>query len=143
MPDIHFIFPVNARPAKVFAAITTSTGLDVWWTKNSEAEPKPGGMYKLDFGPGWLWSGKLACFEIDKVFELEMISADEDWKGTRVGFNLEWNGKMTMVKFHHTGWPNRNTHFESSSFCWAMYLRIMKRYVEFGELVAYEDRLQV
>ena len=34
-------------------------------------------------------------------------------------------------------------HFRISSYCWAMYLRVLKRGVEFGEAVPYKDRLNV
>jgi hypothetical protein len=30
-----------------------------------------------------------------------------------------------------------------STYCWAMYLRILKRWLEFGEQVPYEKRLSV
>ena len=31
----------------------------------------------------------------------------------------------------------------TSCYCWVMYLRILKRYVEHGEMVPYERRLDV
>ena len=37
----------------------------------------------------------------------------------------------------------KNDHYKISSYCWAMYLRILKRYVESGEEVPYENRLNV
>jgi hypothetical protein len=33
--------------------------------------------------------------------------------------------------------------FRRSSYCWAMYLRILRRYLEHGETVPYERRLDV
>jgi hypothetical protein len=36
-----------------------------------------------------------------------------------------------------------SAHYRTSSFCWAMYLRLLKRYVEHGEVVPYEKRLDV
>ncbi|QQS40328.1 MAG: SRPBCC domain-containing protein [Acidobacteriota bacterium] len=47
----------------------------------------------------------------------------------------------TIVRFSHTGWPNDNDHYRISSFCWAMYLRLMKKYVEDGTVVEYSKRL--
>ncbi|MCH7474827.1 MAG: SRPBCC domain-containing protein [Gemmatimonadetes bacterium] len=87
------------------------------------------------------WSALVTKGVVDREFELEMTSADADWKGSRIGFHLEERDGMTHVRFHHTGWPHSNSHFRTSSFCWAMYLRLLKRYVEHGEIVAYEDRL--
>jgi hypothetical protein len=78
-----------------------------------------------------------------RLFELEMVAADSDWDGTRVGFDLESAEGSTLVRFHHTGWPASNDHFRTSTFCWAMYLRVLKRHLEHGERVPYERRLDV
>ncbi len=64
----------------------------------------------------------------------------EDWLGTRVGFALTAEGDATTVRFHHTGWPQANAHYRHSSYCWAMYVRIMGRVLEHGESVPYEER---
>ncbi len=47
----------------------------------------------------------------------------------------------TLVRFSHTGWPEDNDHYRISSFCWAMYLRLMKKYVEEGTIVEFRKRL--
>jgi len=72
-----------------------------------------------------------------------LTSASDDWLGTHVGFRLDDRGDQTQVQFYHTGWTDAAEHFRISSFCWAMYLRIMKRWVERGEEVPYRDRLDV
>ena len=143
MPDIYHHFLVKSSPAKVFENIVTSKGLDNWWTKNSQARPEPGGMYTLDFGSGYIWKAAVRKYQADQIFELEFTEADSDWVGTKVGFELFANVAKTEVHFYHTGWPMENEHFKVSSYCWAMYLRILKRYTELGERVAYEKRLDV
>lgn len=47
------------------------------------------------------------------------------------------------MQFWHRGWLEANVHYRTSSFCWAMYLRLLKRWVEAGEVVPYERRLEV
>ena len=64
-----------------------------------------------------------------------------DWVGTRVGFEMDVDGETTRLRFYHTGWPADNDHFRRSSYCWAMYLRLLKRFVEHDETVPYEKRL--
>ena len=49
----------------------------------------------------------------------------------------------TRVRFYHTGWPTENEHWRVSCYCWPMYLRIMRRNLEHGETVLYENRLDV
>jgi hypothetical protein len=70
-----------------------------------------------------------------------MTSAVDDWLGTRVGLLLVAEPGVTHVRFHHTGWVEANEHYRISCHCWAMYLRLLRRYVEHGEVVSYADRL--
>jgi len=143
MADIFHNFPISGSAQRVFEAISTPHGLDSWWTKTCEASPAPLAEYKLDFGPGYLWHAIATLWIPNSAFELKLTDADRDWLETRVGFELREGNGVTAVKFYHQGWPEANEHYQTSSFCWAMYLRLLKRYVEVGEVVPYEDRLNV
>ncbi len=141
MPDIFHHFPIKAPRQKIFQAISTTAGLDAWWTKRSSGEPVEGSEYELWFGPEHDWRAVVSRCLPDSEFELEMTSAMEDWLGTRVGFKLEEQAGVTQVRFRHTDWPEASEHFRVSSYCWAALLRLLRRYVELGEVVRYEDRL--
>ena len=86
-------------------------------------------MDDLLSNPGWI--------------EWEMIEADDDWTGTRVGVRLTQNGEHTMLDFYHSGWRHANDHFRTTSCCWAAYLRVLRRFLEHGERVPYDVRLDV
>jgi uncharacterized protein YndB with AHSA1/START domain len=143
MADILHEFPINAPISSVFEAISTPAGLDEWWTKSSAGEPKQGAEFQLEFGPGHEWRADVVACEPGLRFELALTKADPDWSGTRVGFELQSNGASTSVRFSHRGWPHANEHYRISCFCWAMYLRVLRRYLEHGERVPYEERLDV
>jgi uncharacterized protein YndB with AHSA1/START domain len=143
MADIFHDFPIKALPARVFPAVSTPGGLDTWWTKRSAGTAQLGAEYELWFGPGYDWRGKVTRYLPDTEFELEMVHADSDWLGTRVGLRLEPRDQRTWVRFWHTGWPGVNEHYRISCNCWAMYLRVLRRSLEYGESVAYENRLDV
>ena len=142
MADILHDLPIVAPPAEVFSAISTPVGLNAWWTLDCEGTPAVGERYRLDFGPGYVWTGVVTVCRPSSSFELEIRDAMPDWEGTRVGFALDATDTATKLRFSHTGWPEVNAHLRTSSYCWAMYLRIMKRWVEEGEVVAYPDRLR-
>jgi hypothetical protein len=73
-----------------------------------------------------------------------MHDSHPDWDGTRVGCELTTESPgLTRGRFYHTGWPEDNEHWRVSCYCWAMYLRLLRRYLEAGELVPYEKRLEV
>jgi uncharacterized protein YndB with AHSA1/START domain len=143
MPDIFHDFPIKAPPERVFEAVSTPHGLDCWWTKSSAGEAAEGAEFELWFGPKYDWRAKVTVCVRNSTFELEMVRADGDWTGTRVGFRLEDRDSTTNVHFYHTGWPSQNEHWRISCYCWAMYLRILRRYLEHSELVPYEKRLDI
>ena len=143
MTDILHAFPIEASVGPVFAAISTPAGLDAWWTASSAGEPRAGAEYQLDFGPEYHWRATVVAIVPDRIFELELTVAMDDWRGTRVRFDLEASGGTTQLRFGQLGWPGATAHYQTSNYCWAMYLRILKRYVEFGERVPYDRRLAV
>jgi len=143
MPDIFHDFPITAPAQQVFRAIATPTGLDAWWTRLSSGAPAEGSEYDLNFGSGYDWRAVVTRCQPDEEFELKFTSADKDWLGSRVGFALNQINEVTHVNFHHVDWPEQNDHYRISCYCWAMYLRLLRRYVEHGERVSYEDRLDV
>ena len=142
MADIHHDFPVAARPDEVFRAVSTTEGLAVWWSQEASGEPGPGAEIDLSFGPGYEWRARAEVWEPGERIEWRLTRADDDWVGTCVCFDLEPTASGTRVSFRHTGWREKNAHYRTSCFCWAMYLRLMKRWVERGERVAYGERLE-
>jgi uncharacterized protein YndB with AHSA1/START domain len=143
MPDIYSDFPIRVPAADVFRAVSTPAGLDQWWTKRSAGKPAVGAEYELWFGPEYDWRARVSACAAPERFELEITRAAEDWLGTRVGFDIMGQGASSQVRFHHVGWPQANEHYRVSCYCWPMYLRILRRYLEHGETVPYEQRLDV
>jgi uncharacterized protein YndB with AHSA1/START domain len=143
MPDIFHDLIIQAPVARVFQAVSTPPGLDQWWTKRSTGAPSVGAEYELWFGPEFDWRARVTKASPPDAFELEIAGAGADWTGTRVGFRLEQGDAATKLRFYHIGWPRLNEHYRISCYCWAMYLRVLKRHLEHGESVAYERRLDV
>jgi uncharacterized protein YndB with AHSA1/START domain len=143
MADILHDFPIAVTAARVYEGITTPHGLDRWWTARSAGSPVEGSEYQLWFGPEYDWRAVVGVARPNRAFELRLTRALDDWVGTRVGFELAEAPGVTYVRFRHTGWPEPSDHFRTSSYCWAMYLRILRRFLESGEEVPYERRLDV
>jgi uncharacterized protein YndB with AHSA1/START domain len=143
MPDIYSDFPIKVPAADVFRVVSTPAGLDQWGTKRSAGTPQAGAEYELWFGPEYDWRARVTACAAPRHFEIEITRAGEDWLGTRVGFDITGQGTTCQVRFYHTGWPLSNEHYRVSCYCWPMYLRILRRYLEHGETVPYEQRLEV
>lgn len=143
MPDIMHRLPVRAPAGQVFDLLATGQGLSTWWALGAEGIAAAGEVYALDFGPGYQWTAQVAALDPPRWIEWEMLEADDDWRGTRVGVRLvELDGRTTL-DFYHVGWRHANEHFRTTSCCWAQYLRILRRFAEYGERVPYEQRLDV
>jgi uncharacterized protein YndB with AHSA1/START domain len=141
--DILHDLPIKAAVGRVFDAVSTPEGLDSWWTLRARGQPEVTAEYELFFGPEYDWRATVTRCVPRAAFELEMVRADADWVGTRVGFRLDDRNDRTWVQFYHAGWPAVNEHYRISCNCWALYLRILRRHLEFGESVPYERRLDV
>jgi uncharacterized protein YndB with AHSA1/START domain len=142
MADIIHEFFVNASPARVFEMFSTAEGLNRWWTKEASGERKLNAEFRLYFGPKYDWRAKVTRCVPGSEFELQMTEAHVDWAKSRVGCRLTPEGEgKTRVFFYHNGWPEPNEHWRVSNYCWAMYLRLLRRNVEHSEFVPYEKRL--
>ncbi len=143
MPDIYHDLTIGASPSTVFHAISSPAGLDHWWTKRSHGDAAVGAAYELWFGPEYDWRARVTRLVPDREFELQLTQAHPDWQGSRVGFTVSGAPAGSQLRFYHLGWPTANEHYRVSCYCWAMYLRILKRWLEHGEEVPYERRLDV
>jgi uncharacterized protein YndB with AHSA1/START domain len=143
MPDILHDVPIAAPVARVFSAISTPAALDAWWTLGSSGEARIGAEYELFFGEEYDWRATVTRCTPDRAFAFGMTHASDDWIGTTVSFVLDARVDHTWLRFAHTGWRTASEHYRISSYCWAMYLRVMKRWIEHGEVVPYEKRLDV
>ena len=143
MADILQDFPILVPPNRVFEAVTQPSLLDQWWTLRSSGQPTIGATYELDFGPSYSLARFVTRSWPGEAFELRMTHADRDWMDTLVGFDFSPSGSGTQVRFYHRGWPEANEHYRTSCHCWALYLRILRRHLEFGDTVPYDKRLAV
>ncbi len=140
--DIEHELVVNAPVERVFACFDTVQGLDAWWTSTSTAESRVGGRFDFGFDAVFQWAGVVRVYDAPRAIEWEMTETDPmpDWRGTRVGAILTAEGGATRLHFYHRGWEGPTPHQRISSFCWAMYLRLLARYCATGEIVPHDRR---
>ncbi len=143
MADIEQELLIAASPAQLFTAVTTPAGLDSWWTLSSDGKPVAESEYTLGFGPGYDWRARVQDVELDHVFELLITEADDDWRGTQVRFEITASDDRCRLRFRHLGWNEASRHYRVSCHCWALYLRLLRRYLEFAEIVPYDQRERV
>lgn len=143
MPEILHNLVIHAPLKVVYYGFTTPKGLDCWWTKKSAGKPVAGSTYHLDFGEYYRWEAVVTKTKPNLLFELKITQADEEWMNTKIGVVLIEGAKGINVSFYHKSWRSKTDGFKFSSYCWAMYLRILKRNLERDEKVPYSKRLSV
>lgn len=143
MNNINHILWVKAPIETVFEMITEPEKLSKWWPMGCLGQPEMGGLYQFDFGPEFKWEAVIIRFNSPAKLSWKMTKADQDWLNSVIHFDLREEEDFTKVRFQHRDWPEDNDHFRQSSYCWAMYLRCLKRYLEEGEEHPYELRSKV
>ncbi|MEQ1763530.1 MAG: SRPBCC domain-containing protein [Pyrinomonadaceae bacterium] len=140
MPTIYHDLTISAPISKVFEGVTNPALIDVWWTRKCQGIPKIGEEYTLDFSPECIWKAVVSECKTDECFELTMTDAMEDWLGSRLRFSVDARENGTKLRFEHKGWAEVSEHFRISSYCWAVYLNVLKKHLETGVVIPYEER---
>jgi len=135
--DLH----INAKPSQVYSLISTPGGLNKWWTKEAEGKAKEGNKFRFFFSKKYDWSGIVTRCQDKDYIQWKMVECDDDWDDTYVGFELFPKDGGTLVSFHHRNWKIKNDHYRRTNYCWALYLRLMKKYLEDDEFVPYDHRI--
>ena len=133
METIEQTLEINARPAAVREAITTTAGHKGWWTKTCEvgAErarfefPKPEGTMALGFridemrDDGIRWT----CTEGEN---------NPEWIGTELAIRLVPTAGGTRVELAHTGWRAKTKVYEMCTGGWQHFMNSLRAYLETG-----------
>jgi len=141
--NIVHLLQINSSIESVFEVISTPRGMSKWWTSNATGHPELGALLELEFTEDIRWQAQVTQMVAPHEFEITLTRCDEDWMDSIVGFLLSKTANGVSVRFYHNGWEKANDHYYTSCYCWAMYLRLMKRYLEYGEIVPYHQRLSV
>lgn len=140
MVSITHDLTIRTAPEIVFAGVSSPKGLDAWWTKSCKGALKLGAEYQLGFGEGLAWRAVVKEAIDGRRFVLKMTDAAADWVGTIVRFEIEDADNAAILRFEHAGWSEQSAHFRRSSYCWAMYLRLLRIYCESGATTPYAER---
>ena len=137
---LHNVY-IRATSNRVFEAMTTPAEINQWWTLESGGKPVLHSKYRFYFSPANDWKAEVTQVTDLTSIEWKMTIADSDWTGTSFGFTLVTQPDMVRVEFYHKDWKTTNEHYRMTSYCWAMYLNLLKRYLEKEEIVPYNERI--
>lgn len=129
MPDILHKVGIDARPEKVFEALTTMEGISSWWdSRGVTGDAQEGKVFNLTWG-----NFKVIEAKPYELVKWKVIQGPEEWLNTEIIFGLTWKKEQTMVLFKHAGWPPPGDLMHHCSTKWAVFLLSLKDYVEKGK----------
>ena len=131
-PEVRLSVLIEARPARVFGALTESRELDDWSSGGvpigeAAVDPKPGGRFSL----GWA-NGPDRILEIEQDRSMVLHSAPPDADG-RVSLELEEKASGTAIYVLATGYRDNDTRrILDDRGRWSELLVCLKNHVEGG-----------
>lgn len=138
--NIYHNLQVKTSAKEVFDAVSQPEHLNKWWTLKSSGIPELGAEYNLNFTDDYNWYCEVSKVENNKCIHFKMTKSDKDWNPTTFCFDLKETNQGTLLEFSHVNWQEANHHFKHSSFCWAMLLNGLKKYLENGIVIPFEER---
>jgi uncharacterized protein YndB with AHSA1/START domain len=125
MPDILHRVGIDAKPGKVFTALTTIEGLRGWWSSTASGDPEKDGVINYGF-----CDMHVVAAEPDKLVRWHCTGGPDDWLNTQVTFQLEWRQEQTFVVFKHADWKEPVEFMHHCSTKWATFLLSLRDWVE-------------
>jgi len=131
MAEILHQIAITAPARKVFEALTTAAGLAGWWTPDVKAEARRGSIAEFGFnGHRVVFRMRVDTLETDRRVAWTCEGDVDEWKGTRLQFELDDEGGHTTLRFSHTGWRSTDGIFRICNTDWGRLMYSLKDYAE-------------
>ena len=105
MFNIYHNFTIKAPKDKVFKALSTSEGLDCWWTKTLNGTPKESEHYQFHYEPNYNWTGIVSKCMLNKAFEWSMVidGTHKDKQDFVKDLNMSKSGHLSITVLQENG----------------------------------------
>jgi uncharacterized protein YndB with AHSA1/START domain len=105
---LKFEVVVNAKPADVWQAFTTSAGLDTWLWQDCTVDLREGGGWTVHFPGGKTGGGTIISFRDGRQLVLHALAPEQFPEVRRIGttavFDFAPEGDHTRITLTQTGW---------------------------------------
>ena len=137
MPEMKHLVEINTPASVVYRAVTEQAGLAAWWTTETVAEAKVGGILEFRFGHEYHNKMRVTNLVPNRRAEWECIADEKQWIGTKFTFDLEEQGGKTILRFSHYDWREATDFFAKCNYHWGYYMHSLKQYCETGQGTPY------
>jgi uncharacterized protein YndB with AHSA1/START domain len=131
MGEIRHLIPIEAPPAKVYAALATEAGLRGWWTADSVADDKIGGKAEFGFEKrAALFRMTIVTLDPDRRVVWKCHGDNPEWNGTTLTWSVEPEGDGCQLRFTQSGWREMTDMVAVCNSTWGELMYRLKDYVE-------------
>jgi uncharacterized protein YndB with AHSA1/START domain len=131
MGEIRHLIPIDAPPAKVYAAIATQSGLRSWWTADSVTDDRVGG--KAEFGferRAAIYRMTIMTLDPDRRAIWSCRGDNPEWIGTTLTWSVEPEGSGSRLRFTQSGWKEMTDMVALCNSTWGELMYRIKNHVE-------------
>jgi uncharacterized protein YndB with AHSA1/START domain len=131
MPDLLHEIPVDAPAEKVYAALATQKGMRGWWTTDTIMEERVGGLAVF----GFLKRATVFRMKVEELAPSKRVVMScqgdvDEWKGTKLTWEIAPNDKGSVVQFRHANWREATHMFAMCNSSWGELMHRLKDYSE-------------
>jgi uncharacterized protein YndB with AHSA1/START domain len=132
MADLHHQIAIEAATGRVFIALTEAAELRAWWTADSLAEPRQGGVAEFGFmNRTVVFRMRIDEFSPGRRLVWSCVGGPPEWVGTTVRWDLSDNeGGGTTVRFRHEDAHSSAVSLATRNTTWGCLMRQLKSHVE-------------
>ena len=128
MFDILHRVGINAKPEKVFAALTTIEGLRGWWISIAAGSTKEDEVIETG-----AFNMRVLSSIANSLVEWKCVEGPAEWLNTEITFHLVARDNQTYVMFKQSNWKKQTEFMYHSSTKWATLLLSLRDLVEHGK----------
>jgi uncharacterized protein YndB with AHSA1/START domain len=126
--------PIAADAESIYEALSTTEGVNGWWSNHTQGPAGPGSVMKVGFE------------DVPMTFDFEVteerpnqrvawhcLAGPPEWIGTDITFDIQTDeGGNNSALFAHSGWQTTEESFPFIAFSWAQILPRLKQLAEGG-----------
>jgi uncharacterized protein YndB with AHSA1/START domain len=126
--------PVDAPTEKIYDNISTSKGVNGWWSNHTEGPDGEGSKMKVAFPDAPITFD----FEVTEESPGERVTwrclaGPPEWEGTNISLAVQTDADgNASVFFSHDGWATTDESFPFIAYSWAQILPRLKKLSETG-----------
>jgi uncharacterized protein YndB with AHSA1/START domain len=135
MADMHLLVQVDGvDAAAAYAALTTTDGINGWWTSRATGSGGAAGDRLSMSFPDAPVTWDMTVVEADRPVRVawNCTGGPPGWPGTRVAWSIETVEPGVVVRLDHTGFGAVDDMFRIVTVGWAQMLLSLKDYLTSG-----------